>query len=99
MRTFLRGPSTIHKPSRGETYSAALPLRCCRISDSTGSRRFPRRPKIRRNILLATVLTCVVIGFLSAAEVYVAQLVWPATEPFPNADTAYASAAARTWAP
>src|SRR5689334_22148281 len=53
----------------------------------------------RRNILLATVLTCVVIGFLSAAEVYVAQLVWPATEPFPNADTAYVWAAARTWAP
>ncbi len=29
----------------------------------------------RRNIMLATVLTCVVIGILSAAEVYVAQLV------------------------
>jgi putrescine importer len=53
----------------------------------------------RRNILLATVLTCVVIGFLSAAEVYIAQLVWPATEPFPNPDTAYVWAAARTWAP
>jgi putrescine importer len=53
----------------------------------------------RRNILLATVLTCVVIGFLSAAEVYIAQLVWPANEPFPNPDTAYVWAAARTWAP
>src|SRR6267143_2003132 len=53
----------------------------------------------RRNILLATVLTCVVIGFLSAAAVYVAQLVWPATEAFPNPDTAYVWAAARTWAP
>jgi putrescine importer len=53
----------------------------------------------RRNILLATVLTCVVIGILSAAEVYVAQLVWPATEPFPNPDTAYVWAAARMWAP
>ncbi len=53
----------------------------------------------RRNILLATVLTCVVIGFLSAAEVYVAQLVWPATEAFPNPDTAYVWAAARAWAP
>jgi putrescine importer len=53
----------------------------------------------RRNILLATVLTCVVIGFLSAAEVYVAQLVWPATEAFPNPDTAYVWTAARTWAP
>src|SRR5260370_6869978 len=53
----------------------------------------------RRNILLATVLTCVVIGFLSAAEVYVAQCVWPASEAFPNADTAVWWAAARTWAP
>src|SRR6202023_3469896 len=53
----------------------------------------------RRNVLLAPVLRWLVIGFLSAAEVYVAQLVWPATEPFPNADTAYVWAAARTWAP
>ena len=53
----------------------------------------------RRNIMLATVLTCVVIGFLSAAEVYIAQLVWPASQPFPNQDTAYVYAAARTWAP
>jgi putrescine importer len=53
----------------------------------------------RRNILLATVLTCVVIGFLSAAEVYIAQLVWPASEAFPNQDTAYVWAAARMWAP
>jgi amino acid transporter len=53
----------------------------------------------RRNILLATVLTCVVIGLLSAAEVYVAQLIWPASEPFPNPDTAYVYAAARAWAP
>ena len=30
----------------------------------------------RRNILLATVLTCVVIGVLSALEVYAAQLLW-----------------------
>lgn len=53
----------------------------------------------KRNILLATVLTCVIIGFLSAAQVYIAQLVWPASEPFPNPDTAYVYAAARTWAP
>jgi putrescine importer len=31
----------------------------------------------RRNILLATVLTCLVIGVLSAVEVYAAQLIWP----------------------
>src|SRR5580704_2128963 len=36
----------------------------------------------RRNIMLATVLVCVVAGVLSAAEVYAAQLVW-GSKPFP----------------
>ncbi|MGB8325719.1 MAG: APC family permease [Candidatus Acidiferrum sp.] len=53
----------------------------------------------RRNILLATVLTCVVIGVLSAIEVYVAQLIWPASEPFPDVNTAYSYVAGRSWAP
>jgi putrescine importer len=53
----------------------------------------------RRNILLATVFTCVVIGILSAIEVYAAQLVWPASEPFPDETTAFVYAAGRTWAP
>jgi putrescine importer len=53
----------------------------------------------RRNILLATVLTCVVIGLLSAAEVYAAQLAWPASEPFPDETTAFVYVAGRTWAP
>ncbi|MBZ5582025.1 MAG: APC family permease [Acidobacteriia bacterium] len=53
----------------------------------------------RRNILLATVLTCVVIGLLSAFEVYAAQLAWPASEPFPDETTAFVYAAGRTWAP
>ncbi|MBI3682371.1 MAG: APC family permease [Acidobacteria bacterium] len=49
----------------------------------------------RRNILLATVYTCLIIGVLSALEVYAAQLVWPGTEPFPNNDTAYMHVAGR----
>jgi putrescine importer len=53
----------------------------------------------RRNILLATVLTCFVIGILSALEVYAAQLIWPASQPFPNSDTAFTYVAGRTWAP
>jgi putrescine importer len=53
----------------------------------------------RRNIMYATVLTCVVIGVLSAIEVYVAQLVWPASQAFPNVDTAYVHIAGRTWPP
>src|SRR5579872_3890457 len=53
----------------------------------------------RRNILLATVLTCFVIGILSALEVYAAQLIWPATQAFPNSDTAFTYVAGRAWAP
>jgi len=53
----------------------------------------------RRNILLATVLTCLVIGILSAVQVYAAQLIWPATEAFPNLDTAFTFVAGRAWAP
>ena len=53
----------------------------------------------RRNILLATVLTCLVIGILSAFQVYAAQLIWPATEPFPNTDTAFTFIAGRAWGP
>lgn len=51
----------------------------------------------RRNILLATVLTCFVIGVLSAVEVYLAQLVWPGRTPFPPAlvDTAFVEVAHR----
>ena len=43
----------------------------------------------RRNILLATVLTCLVTGVLAAMEVYAAQLVWPHAGGFPDVDTAY----------
>jgi amino acid transporter len=51
----------------------------------------------RRNIMLATVLTCLVIGILSAVEVYVAQLAWPSHTPFPESmvDTAYVHIAER----
>jgi putrescine importer len=53
----------------------------------------------RRNILLATVLTCLVIGILSAIEVYAAQLIWPATQPFPDVDTAFVHVAGRAAGP
>jgi putrescine importer len=51
----------------------------------------------QRNVMLATVLTCMVIGLLSTFEVYVAQLSWPARVPFPSAivDTAYVQVALR----
>jgi len=37
----------------------------------------------RRNILLATVLLCVIAGLLSGLEVYAAQLIW-GSKPFPS---------------
>ena len=49
----------------------------------------------RRNIPLAMVLICLVVGLLSTLEVYAAQLIWPGTEAFPDNDTAYVYVAAR----
>ncbi len=54
----------------------------------------------RRNVLLATVLVCLIIGLLSAAEVYVAQLVWPeAASTFPSLENAFAHVAKRVGGP
>jgi amino acid transporter len=47
----------------------------------------------------ATVLVCLLIGVLSALEVYAGQLVWPHGEPFPDVDTAYVHIAGRAGGP
>ena len=49
----------------------------------------------RRNILLATVLTCLITGILCGAQVYAAQLVWPSNEGFRDPDTAFVDVAGR----
>lgn len=49
----------------------------------------------QKNILRGTVLVCLIIGVLSAVEVYAAQLVWPVGEAFPDVDTAYVHVAGR----
>ncbi len=51
----------------------------------------------RRNIMFATVFTCLIIGVLSAVEVYVAQLAWPTRIPFAPeiVDTAFVHVAMR----
>lgn len=49
----------------------------------------------RRNILLATILLCVITGVLGCLEVYAGQLIWPDYRTFPDADTAFVSAAGR----
>jgi amino acid transporter len=44
----------------------------------------------RRNILLATVLTCLFTGIFSGVQIYAGQLVWPyGSAEFPDVDTAY----------
>ena len=48
----------------------------------------------RRNILLATVLVCLLTGVLASIQVYAAQLVWPETS-FPKLETAFADVAGR----
>lgn len=48
----------------------------------------------KRNILVATVLVCVIIGIVASVEVYAAQLVWPGFK-FPDVDTAYVYIAGR----
>ena len=42
----------------------------------------------RRNILLASVLVCVITGILASVQVYFAQMIWPETT-FPDQDTAF----------
>ena len=49
----------------------------------------------RRNILLATVLSCLCIGLLAAAEVYAAQLIWPPGVAYPSVETAFVDTAGR----
>src|SRR5208283_1219010 len=54
----------------------------------------------RRNILLATVLTCLITGVLCGAQVYAAQLVWPeSADVFKDLDTAIIDVAARAGGP
>jgi amino acid transporter len=53
----------------------------------------------RRNILLATVLVCLITGVLASIEVYAAQLIWPSTQPFPDVDTAFTDVAGRAAGP
>jgi amino acid transporter len=55
----------------------------------------------RRNILLATVITCVAIGFLSALQVYAAQLINPTPDLSTErmVDTAFVHVASQAWAP
>jgi putrescine importer len=49
----------------------------------------------RRDILLATVFTCLAIGILAALQVYAAQLVWGTWTGYPDVDTAFVHVAGK----
>jgi len=53
----------------------------------------------KRNIMLATVLTCLITGVLSTVEVYAAQLIWPDFRSYPDVDTAFVHVAGRAGGP
>ena len=43
----------------------------------------------RRNVLLAVVIVCLFTGIFGGLLIYLAQLVWPAYQTFPNPETAF----------
>jgi amino acid transporter len=49
----------------------------------------------RRNVLLATVLVCVLTGIISGVEVYLGQRIWPNWHTFPNLETAFMDVCSR----
>jgi amino acid transporter len=53
----------------------------------------------RRDILLATVIVCLLTGVVGAVQVYLAQLVWPDFAHYPNVDTAFVHVAGRAGGP
>jgi len=53
----------------------------------------------QRNILLATVATCVITGVLASLQVYAGQLIWPDFSHYPDVDTAFVHVAARAGGP
>jgi putrescine importer len=53
----------------------------------------------RRNILLATVLTCLITGILAIFQTYAAQLVWGDWTNFPDVDTAFVWVAKKAGGP
>lgn len=53
----------------------------------------------RRNVLLATVLVCLLTGIFSSVQIYLAARVWPDYNSFPNVETAFFDVCARIGGP
>lgn len=88
----LYNPATFHFPAilTGTSIAALTYIGFDGISTLSEEVENPRR-----NILIATVLTCVITGVLSSLELYVGQLVWPDYNSFPDRDTAFVHVAGR----
>jgi putrescine importer len=69
---------------------------CCDENSSTTS---ARTAVPRRNTMLATVLTCLIIGVLASIQVYIAQLVWGDWKGFADVDTAFVYVAGKAGGP
>ncbi len=52
-----------------------------------------------RSVPRAIVSTCIITGVLASIEVYLGQLVWPGSTPFPDIDTAYVYISGRVGGP
>ena len=52
-----------------------------------------------RNVLLATMLVCLLTGILSGVEVYLGQRIWPNWHTFPNLETAFMDVCRRVGGP
>ncbi|HKR27110.1 MAG TPA: APC family permease [Acidobacteriaceae bacterium] len=53
----------------------------------------------RRNVLIATVLVCLLTGLMSSLQIYLAARVWPAYNNFPNVETAFLDVCGRAGGP
>jgi putrescine importer len=85
-------PSTFHMSYVGSGIAIAMLTYIGFDSVSTLSEEV-ENPK--RNIMLATVLVCLITGVLASLEVYAAQLIWPDYGHYPDVDTAFVYVAQR----
>jgi putrescine importer len=79
-------PKTFNLPAIGTATSLAA-LTYIGFDGVTTLAEDVENPK--RNVLLATVLVCVLTGLFSVLEVYLGQRVWPDYRTFPNPETAF----------
>lgn len=53
----------------------------------------------RRNVLIATVLVCLITGLMSSLQIYLAARIWPTYNNFPNVETAFLDVCGRAGGP